>query len=74
MPIKVDARKYVGEYNVSPGHRERNVIRDYRYHNESPSTYKTDREDRIFDTKGFKDKLNEVQKEFSKKTNKLKKN
>lgn len=61
-----------GVYKTRNGEAGGNSARDYRYYNESPQSYKTDREDRIFDTKGFKDKIKEVTDEFNKKSNRKK--
>lgn len=74
MPIKPPNQKSrVRDRPTYFGHRESNRTKDYRYYNESPQTYKTDREDRIFDTKGFKQKLREAAEGFSKRINPYKK-
>ena len=69
MPLPRDRNKYgvvasTGEYH---GNRAQNR----KQYNESPSTYKTDRQDRLFDTEGFKRAIEEAGKIFKKKTNRV---
>ena len=83
MPIKPpnQSSKVYEKNTVGPrgfsGKRLRDYKKDYRQYNEDPTTYKGNREtaspksDRqpIYDTRGFKDALDKVQREFGSRIN-----